>query len=231
VPVSGVIARARAGRALSSPARAVRVSVALGFVLVLAVLFFGCGRPASRARSGEVAREGANLCREDEVREYSCESLLPVQSARPAEEPYETCPSSLEVRDATFPPKTGVGDFDASRTEFVRRRSPPGQQCCYSWCGKLEVVDPELVEERCREPLAFPESYCVTELESGTSEELAPSPFERCAAAIRPPPAAAFSVPRGARLDPALSSVRRQGGESLCCYSWCSIAPPGTTLR
>jgi hypothetical protein len=167
----------------------------------------------------------------DEVREYSCEALLPVESSRPAPDPYGTCPSSIEVRDATFPPKGGSGDFDVARTEFVRGRSPPGQQCCYSWCGNLEVVSPEVVEDRCRQPLAFAESYCTTELESGTTGELAASPFERCAAAIRPPAAAVFSVPPGAHLDPALSTARRKGGDALCCYSWCSIAPPGTSLR
>jgi hypothetical protein len=167
----------------------------------------------------------------DEVREYSCEALLPVESSRPAPEPYATCPSSIEVRDAVFPPKNGTGDFDPSRTEFVRRRSPPGQQCCYSWCGKLEVVEPAVVEDRCQRPLAFAESYCTTELESGSKGVLAGAPFDRCAAAIRPPAAAAFSVPPGASLDAGLSSARRKGGESLCCYSWCSIAPPGTSLR
>jgi hypothetical protein len=231
VPVSGVFASAREGRALSPALSVVRAAVLLTLLLALGVLLFGCGKPVRRARSGEVRRAESSLCKEDEVREYSCDSLLPVETARPAEEPYGTCPSSIEVHDATFTPKTGTGDFDPARTEFVRRRSPPGQQCCYSWCGKLEVVEPAIVEDRCRQPLAFPESYCVTELESGTSGEVAPGPFDRCAAAIKPPPAAVFSVPPGAHFDPRLSTARRQGGESLCCYSWCSIAPPGTTFR
>jgi hypothetical protein len=231
VPVSGVFASARDGRALPPAIRVVRFGVAASLVVALGALFFGCGKPARRVRGAEVRRAESGLCKEDEVREYSCDSLLPVESARPAEEPYGTCPSSIEVRDATFPPKAGTGDFDAARTEFVRRRSPPGQQCCYSWCGQLEVVEPAVVEDRCRQQLAFPESYCVTELESGTSGELAASPFERCAAAIKPPAASAFSVPPGAHLDRGLSAARRQGGESLCCYSWCSIAPPGTTFR
>jgi hypothetical protein len=199
--------------------------------VVLAALFFGCGKPARRARDGDTQRAGARVCKANEVREYSCEALLPVESARPAPDPYGTCPSSIEVRDAHFPPRSGTGDFDPARTEFVRHRSPPGQQCCYSWCGKLEVVSPEVVEDRCREPLAFAESYCTAELESGTEGDLAPSPFDRCAAAIRPPAAAAFSVPPGANLDPALSTTRRKRGEDLCCYSWCSVSPPGTSLR
>jgi hypothetical protein len=221
--VSGVFGRARSRRAVTR-----FVCGALGVAVVAAL---GCGKPAKRARDGDAPRSEASVCKVDEVREYSCEALLPVESARPAPEPYATCPSSIEVRDATFPPKNGTGEFDTSRTEFVRRRSPPGQQCCYSWCGKLEVVKPSVVEDRCRRPLAFAESYCTTELESGTKGELAGSPFDRCAAAIRPPAAAVFSVPPGATLDERLSSARRQSGESLCCYSWCSIAPPGTTIR
>lgn len=226
--VPGAFARARTGRALSSGARG---ALAVVLAASLGAVFFGCGKPARKARGGEQKLADTSLCKVDEVREYSCDSLLPVESARPAEEPYGTCPSSIEVRDATFPPRSGTGDFDAARTEFVRRRSPPGQQCCYSWCGKLEVVETAAVEDRCRQPLAFAESYCVTELESGTKGELAASPFDRCAAAIKPPPAAAFSVPAGASLDPRLSSARRQSGENLCCYSWCSIAPPGTSFR
>jgi hypothetical protein len=221
--VSGVFARARNGRAMPR--------IAGGVLAIAALLAFGCGKSTKRVRGGNSPRAETSLCKVDEVREYSCEALLPVESSRPAPEPYATCPSSIEVRDATFPPKTGTGDFDASRTEFVRHRSPPGQQCCYSWCGKLEVVEPEVVEDRCRQPLAFAESYCTTELESGSKGELAGSPFDRCAAAIRPPAAAAFSVPPGANLDTGLSAARRQTGESLCCYSWCSIAPPGTSFR
>lgn len=229
--VSGAFARARDGRALPFGARGARSAVAGGLVLTLALVLFGCGKPARKAKGGEAKQAETSLCKLDEVREYSCEALLPVATSRPAPEPYDTCPSSIEVRDATFPPKNGTGDFDAARTELVRRRSPPGQQCCYSWCGKLEVVSPEVVEDRCRQPLAFAESYCVSELESGTKGELAGSPFDRCAAAIKPPPAAVFSVPPGASLDPRLSAARRQRGENLCCYSWCSIAPPGTNIR
>lgn len=217
------LARARFYRAM--PRGAVGV---LGVTLAFAL---GCGKTAKRPRSGQSPRADASLCKIDEVREYSCDALLPVESSRPAAEPYGTCPSSIEVRDATFPPKNGTGDFDAARTEFIRRRSAPGQQCCYSWCGKLEVVEPAVVEDRCRQPLAFAESYCVNELESGTKGDVVASPFDRCAAAIRPPAAAAFSVPPGASFDSALSTARRQTGESLCCYSWCSIAPPGTSLR
>jgi hypothetical protein len=224
VSVPGELAKGLSRRALPRLGRGI-VAVAL------AALFFACGKPGRRARGSDSQRAEAHLCKVDEVREYGCDSLLPVESSRPAPDPYGTCPSSIDVTDAHFPPRNGTGDFDVARTEFVRRRSPPGQQCCYSWCGKVEVVSPAVVEDRCRQPLAFAESYCTTELESGTQGDLAPSPFERCAAAIRPPAAAAFSVPPGANLDTGLSSTRRKRGENLCCYSWCSVAPPGSSLR
>ncbi len=170
-------------------------------------------------------------CGVDEAREYFCDALLPVQSSRPAPEPYSTCPSSIEVQDAAFPPRDGAGRFDAPRTELARRRAPPGQQCCYGWCGALTVVSPaDVPESQCRQPLSFPESYCIFELEGGTEGELASSPFDRCPAAIRPPEDRVYAVPRGALFDPALSNERRQGGDPLCCYSWCSIAPPATTI-
>ena len=149
----------------------------------------------------------------------------------PAPPPYETCPSSIEARDAVFPPKNASGRFDARQTELARRRAPPGQQCCYSWCGKLEVVESSAVTDSCRKPLAFPESYCVLELEGGTRGELASEPFDRCALAIRPPAGKVFSVPDGALLDPTLTASRRKRGDPLCCYGWCSIAPPGSGLE
>lgn len=170
-------------------------------------------------------------CGVDEVREYRCDALLPRTSALPAPEPFEMCPSGIEVKDAVFPPRSGAGRFDARRTERARRRAPPGTQCCYSWCGKLKVVDPAKVLDRCREPLAFHESYCIAELEGGTRGALASEPYGACPAAIRPPDAAAFSVPNGALLDYRLTAARRRSSEPLCCYGWCSIAPPGTGLE
>lgn len=204
----------------------------LVLVGVLVALDLGaCGKPSVRPKGEkDAAAAGPARCGVDEVREYACEALIPVQSSLPAPEPYDTCPNSWEVRDAAFPPKDGTGTFDPRRTEWVRSRVPPGQQCCFSWCGKLQVVDAEAVVDRCRQPLAFAESYCTSELESGTKGDLAASPFDRCALAIRPPEASVFSVPEGAFLDPSLSATRRKGGENLCCYSWCSIAPPGMTI-
>jgi hypothetical protein len=193
----------------------------------------GCGREAAPVADVESARSELQppACGADEVREFRCDALLPRSSALPAPEPYETCPSAMEVQDAVFPPRTGSGRFDAARTERARRRAPPGQQCCYSWCGKLTVVEPDTVVDRCREPLAFHESTCIAALESGTSGGTAASPYSACPAAIRPPAATAFSVPRGALFDVKLTAARRKSQEPLCCYGWCSLAPPGSSLE
>lgn len=169
-------------------------------------------------------------CGTDQVREYYCESLLPWTSALPAPEPYSACPSSIEVSDPVFPPRAGVARFDSQRTGWVKKRSP--QQCCYSWCGQLDVVEANEVVDSCQQPLAFPESACVPELETGTRWELAAEPYDRCALAIRPPGARAFSVPqKGALFSSSLTAVKRREGERLCCYGWCSLAPPGTGLE
>jgi hypothetical protein len=199
---------------------------------VLALWLASCGgnTPKPAEPREEVSLEPA-ACKVDEVREYRCDALLPRTSALPAPAPYETCPSALEAHDAVFPPASGAGRFDASRTERARRRAPPGTQCCYSWCGKITVVDPAKVIDHCREPLAFHESYCVAELESGTRGAPASAPYGACPAAIRPPEGIAFSVPNGALLDHRLTAARRRGNEALCCYDWCSIAPPGTALE
>ena len=94
--VSGIFASARTGRALCSAVPLVRTGVALALVLTLVTLFFGCGKPTRTARGVETKRAESSFCKEDEVREYSCDSLLPVETARPAPEPYDTCPSSIE---------------------------------------------------------------------------------------------------------------------------------------
>jgi hypothetical protein len=211
--------------------RRARVAFA-ALVAIFGAWLASCGGkvPAPQHERSEVALNPP-ACRPDEVREYRCDALLPRTSALPAPEPFETCPSAIEVKDAVFPPKAGAGRFDARRTVRARRRAPPGTQCCYSWCGKVKVVDPAKVVDRCREPLAFHESYCIAELEHGTTGRLASEPYGACPAAIRPPETAAFSVPDGALLDYRLTAARRRGNEPLCCYGWCSIAPPGTTLE
>ncbi|HEY3495861.1 MAG TPA: hypothetical protein VGK73_14285 [Polyangiaceae bacterium] len=199
---------------------------------VLGALCVGCSQKSQKVSVTATDDRGIRTCGLDEVREVRCEALLPWTSAMPAPAPYETCPSSIEVKDAVFPPSSGSGRFDAGQTELARRRAPPGQQCCYSWCGKLEVVEASNVKDSCQQPLAFPESYCVAELESGSRGTLASQPFDRCALAIRPPGAGVFSVPPGALLDPSLTASRRQQrGDPLCCYGWCSIAPPGSGLE
>jgi len=215
-----------------------RVSIARcrGVVCIvgLGVLFaYGCGGNEVKTQSADGVRAELQppACGVDEVREYRCDALLPRTSALPAPEPYETCPSALEVPDAMFPPRTGSGRFDAARTERMRRRARPGMQCCYSWCGKLTVVDPGVVVDRCREPLAFHESYCIAELEGGTNGGTAGPPYSACPAAIRPPAGASFSVPTGALLDVRQTAERRRAQEPLCCYDWCSQAPPGSSLE
>lgn len=172
-------------------------------------------------------------CGLDEVREFRCDAFVTTHSALPAPEPYESCPSAMDIRDATFPPASGTGRFDAAYTAAIRARSSPGHNCCYSWCGKLEVVEPSaaLPQGGCDQPLSFRESYCMPELEGGTSGELAGSPYDRCAAAVRPPPGVVFSVPPAALLDLERTAQRRAQGTRDCCYGWCSIAPPGSGLE
>lgn len=172
-------------------------------------------------------------CGEDQVREYRCDALLPLSSAMPAPEPYGACPGVIEVVDPTYVPLTKTAPFDAVHTEFMRRRAPPGHQCCYSWCGKLEVAPVAEVPpgSGCNQPLAFAERVCMPEPEGGVSTSRAAAPFDRCAAAVRPPQGAAFSVPNAALLDPNATTQRRGLGFSECCYAWCSVAPPGTGLE
>jgi hypothetical protein len=204
------------------------LGLVLGWALCCAG-FAACGGQRAKSDRAPASLE-PKACRVDEVREYHCESLLPWTNALPAPEPYSSCPSGIEVKDAVFPPRSRAGRFDSQRTAWVRKRSP--QQCCYSWCGKLAVVEASEVVNHCRQPLAFPESACVPELEVGTRLDLAAEPFDRCALAIRPPRANVFSVPKnGALFSPSLTAAKRRGGDSLCCYGWCSIAPPGTGLE
>lgn len=227
-PVTGVMAFAGA-----RPKGQRKARVAFGAIVALSGVWLASCSSAPPEPHSEVTDTALNppACGLDEVREYRCDALLPRTSALPAPEPFETCPSAIEVKDAVFQPPSGAGRFDAHRTERARRRAPPGTQCCYSWCGKVKVVDPAKVVDRCREPLAFHESYCIAELENGTKGAVASEPYGACPAAIRPPDAAAFSVPNGALLDYRLTAVRRKANEPLCCYGWCSIAPPGTALE
>jgi hypothetical protein len=172
-------------------------------------------------------------CGTDQVREYRCDALLPLSSALPAPEPYEACPGVIDVVDPIFVPLGRTASFDAVQTEFMRKRAPPGHQCCFSWCARLDVAEVNEVPpgSRCNEPLAFPEKHCMPEPEGRISTSPAAAPFDRCAAAVRPPQGAAFSVPSAAMLHPGLTNERRGLGYTECCYAWCSIAPPGSGLE
>jgi len=218
---------------LRQGARSGRRVLGVLFALGCGTVSHGCGGSSRPAVDAEDVRPELQppACGIDEVREYRCDALLPRRSALPAPEPYETCPAGIEIHDAIFPPASGSGRFDAARTERARKRAPPGQQCCYSWCGKLKVVEPHEVVDRCRQPLAFHESYCIAALESGTTGAVAGPPYSACPAAIKPPTGAAFSVPPGALLDVQLTTTRRAAKEALCCYGWCSQAPAGTGLE
>lgn len=191
--------------------------------------------PDARSPSGY---EGVKLvpraCGKDQVREYRCDALLPLSSALPAPEPYDACPGVIDVVDPIFVPLEKTAAFDTVRTEFMRRRAPPGSQCCYSWCARLDVADASEVPPngRCGEPLAFAEKICMPELENGISKgAYAGAPFDRCAYAVRPPQGASFSVPPAALLSANLTTERRNLGYAECCYGWCSIAPPGSGLE
>jgi len=216
---------------------ATRWALGACFVAALGALPSACRSGSNETQAPDGEESGTRLrpvaCGGDQVREYRCEALLPLSSALPAPEPYGACPGVIDVIDPTYVPVTNTAGFDAPHTEFMRRRAPPGHQCCYSWCGRLEVARVSEVPpgSRCNEPLAFPEKFCMPEPEGAVSTERAASPFERCAAAVRPPQGAAFSVPSAALLQPALTNERRGLGFTECCYAWCSIAPPGTGLE
>src|SRR3954469_11938928 len=121
-------------------------------------------------------------CAEDEVREYFCDDLLPLSSSRPAPEPYDNCPATTDIRHGAFKALGRVAAFDQSFTDYTRKRVPPGHSCCYGWCAQVKVADPSLASpEACRDANGLRESFCMRELEGGTSLP-APSPFDRCPA-------------------------------------------------
>jgi hypothetical protein len=169
-------------------------------------------------------------CRKDEVREYFCDDLLPVSSEKPAPEPYQTCPNSVGVKGNVFAPTSSWAHFDIPRTDWTRKRVPPGHACCYSWCSKLVVAEVDEIDvNACRQPNAMPERLCISTAEAGVSEA-APAPNEGCAAAVAPPPGVAFTPPKAAGLDLQATAEKRSQGLSECCYGWCSRAPLGTGL-
>jgi hypothetical protein len=197
--------------------------------ILVAFPWFGCG--ASKTPPSAPDQKRTVLCGIDEVREYYCDDFLPLENALPAPAPYEACPETVENPPAEHDPAPRAGLFDASYTEYTRRRAPPGHSCCYSWCAKVTLADPQnpAAQSACRTGLAFREEYCMSELERGTALPAEP-PFDRCPAAIVPPRKAVFSVPEAALLDPGLSGSHRAKGAPECCYAWCSQAPAGSGL-
>ncbi len=182
-------------------------------------------------QNGSPRAEQGPLCPVDQAREYACDELLPRRSSLPAPEPFANCPGSVDGDFGELEPRRRAIAFDPSYTRHTRLRLPPGNSCCYSWCSRVKLVDPSRVDPgaRCREPLAMRETYCLDELESGTTQPSAP-PYERCPRAIAPPPSVVFYAPSGALLDAFLTGERRQLGFAQCCYAWCSLAPPNSGL-
>lgn len=169
-------------------------------------------------------------CNKDEVREYLCDDLLPFTTEKAAPEPYQTCPSKLGVKGNVFKPTSSVARFDKSRTEWTRKRVPPGHACCYSWCSTLVVADTDDVDvAACGQPNAMRERLCISSAEAGVSDSAA-APNEACAAAVTPPASVAFTPPKAAALDLQATAEKRSQGVSECCYGWCSKAPLGTGL-
>lgn len=141
--------------------------------------------------------------------------------------PYEACPAGIESPEGgAYPRRESVARFDAAYTAWARTRAQPGHTCCYTWCAKLAVADPDdvLPSAGCDQAGTIREDYCFPELESGTSEP-GPAGLERCPLAIRPPPTRSFSVPKAAPLDLQETNARRQRNEPACCYGWCSYVP------
>lgn len=185
-------------------------------------------------RAREVAREqDPNLpCEEDQVREYFCDDLLPLSSSRPAPEPYDNCPATTDIRHPAFVPVGRVAGFDPAFTEYTRKRVPPGHSCCYGWCAQVKVSDPnQAAPAACADSYGLHESFCMRELEQGTSQP-AQTPFEHCPLAVKPPEVLAFAAPSSALLDVTQTAERRRDRLLAdCCYGWCSKAPVGTVLK
>jgi hypothetical protein len=215
----------------STTVRSTRVlAVAAGLsALWLAAACSGSQKKAAEAADSDPAAPPPP-CHKNEVREYFCDDLLPINSDKPAPEPYQTCPSTVGVKGAVFPATSSWARFDIPRTEWTRKRVPPGHACCYSWCSTLAVADVDEVDaQACQQPNAMPEHLCISSAEAGVSDAAA-APNEGCAAAITPPAGVAFTPPKAAALDLRATGEKRSQGLSECCYGWCSKAPLGTGL-
>jgi hypothetical protein len=206
------------------------LAMALGLQVVWLGLACGGGKQKEAASAADEASGPPPACHKNEVREYFCDDLLPINSEKPAPEPYQTCPGSVGVKGNVFPPTSSFARFDGARTEWTRKRVPPGHACCYSWCSTLVVADLDDVDPNaCRQPNAMPERLCISAAEAGVSDAAA-APNENCAAAVTPPPGVAFTPPKAAALDVQATAEKRGQGLSECCYGWCSKAPLGTGL-
>jgi hypothetical protein len=203
--------------------------IALLFSLALVAPSCSSSQPKEAESPGE--QEQPLRCEVDQTREYLCDNLLPLTSAKPAPEPYENCPAALDVRQSVFEPLSSISRFDAAYTEYTRKRVPPGHSCCYAWCTRVALANPEEADGSvCSDPNAMQERYCMVEPEAGVSESVG-APYERCPVAIKPPAGVAFSAPKAALFDAAQTGQKRQEGLHECCYGWCSKTPPGTGLR
>jgi hypothetical protein len=228
-------ARARPSRLRARPIGKRLIATAMAGCLLL--LFAGaCSKeqPPRFAPPGDKKywTHSPKLCGVDEVREFYCDELVPLASSLPAADPYANCPGSIERHVGLHQPLPPVALFDEDYTAYIRRRMPPGHSCCYSWCGPIRLREPSevLPNAGCNSPLAFRETYCFEQPESGTSRP-AGAGFERCPNAIGPPEGAAFSVPKAAPFDQQTTWQRKQQGFRQCCYSWCSNAPVGTGVE
>lgn len=202
--------------------------------LGVSALWLAVACSGSKQKGPEAAGEDLSgpppPCQKNEVREYFCDDLLPFNSEKAAPEPYQTCPSNVGVKGNVFVPTSSWARFDIPRTEWTRKRVPPGHACCYSWCSTLVVGDVDDINQAaCQQPNAMPERLCISSAEAGVSDAAA-APNEGCAAAIVPPPGVAFTPPKAAGIDLQATAEKRSQGLSECCYGWCSKAPLGTGL-
>jgi hypothetical protein len=204
------------------------------FALCLSAVWLSAACSGSQQKAAETAADDQSgpppPCHKNEVREYFCDDLLPFANEKPAPEPYQTCPSNVGVKGNVFKATSSWARFDIPRTEWTRKRVPPGHACCYSWCSTLVTADVDEVDVKsCQQPNAMPERLCISTAEAGVSEAAA-APNEQCAAAVVPPPGVAFTAPKAAGLDLQATAEKRSQGVSECCYGWCSKAPLGTGL-
>jgi hypothetical protein len=203
-------------------------------LLGLSALWTAVACSGSKQKGPETAGEDLSgpppPCRKDEVREYFCDDLLPFNSDKAAPEPYQTCPSNVGVKGNVFKPTSTWARFDVPRTEWTRKRVPPGHACCYSWCSTLVVAEVDEIDATaCQQPNAMPERLCISSAEAGVSDAAA-APNDGCSAAVVPPAGVAFTPPKAAALDLQATAEKRGQGLSECCYGWCSKAPLGTGL-